>query len=314
MPCWRASSLSPQIRRRVQMDQRLAIYGLMAQILAGVLQSMYNECLLQRDVPDMWLTSSLVGVLKKNRSWRLPESYRVVGLESCLLKGLTWLMDRRIRGWAEVARILPACQNGFQPGLRTNNNSFVLLSAIHTYHARGQPLYVVLVDLQNAFPLVNQEVLWKKLWDMGVRGPIFDVVRAIYRNMRYVVRLREECSEAFTSNVGILAGDPGSPLFWILYAVDCVFSDHPDDVQLQGKAVPALFHTDDLGLMSNSIGGAQHHLDELLAWCALNALQVCSYKSKGLCSVLAEAVCPSQNCLWGQRECRSMRSTPGMLA
>jgi len=57
-----------------------------------------------------------------------------------------------------------------------------------------------------------------------------------------------------SSDVGILAGDPGSPLLWILFVVDCLFSEHADDV----------------------------FLDSLLGWCAENGLEVCSYKSKGL--------------------------------
>lgn len=170
--------------------------------------------------PDNWLSSLLVGVLKRHKDKRLPENYRVIGLESCLLKGLTWLIDRRIRRWAEERKLLPWCQNGFRPGFRTNNNSFVLLSAIHTAKALNRPLIVILVDLKNAFPSVNQSILWRKLWDLGIRGPIFDIVRAIYRNMQYVVRLRDELSEPLASNIGILAGDPGSPLFWILYALE----------------------------------------------------------------------------------------------
>jgi len=196
-------------------------YQLVAEIPWEVLQRLYNACLLHRDVPDQWLSSILVGVLKKRKDYRLPESYRAIGLESCLLKGLTWLMDRRIRRWAEEYKVLPWCQNGFRPGLRTNNNSFTLLAAIHTAKALGRPLVVVLVDLMNAFPSVNQDILWRKLWNLGIRGPIFDTVRAIYRNMDYVVRLRDELSEPLSSNVGILAGDPGSPFFWILYALDC---------------------------------------------------------------------------------------------
>jgi hypothetical protein len=89
----------------------------MSRIPWQILQDLYNKCLKERYVPDCWLTTLLVGVLKKHKSWRLPESYQVVGLESCLLKGLTWLIDRRIRAWAESEHLLPPSQNGFRPGL-----------------------------------------------------------------------------------------------------------------------------------------------------------------------------------------------------
>jgi hypothetical protein len=138
------------------------------------------------------------------------------------------------------------------------------------------------MDLKNAFPLVNHDILWFKLCKLGIWGPVFDIVRAIYRNMQYVVRLREEDSSAFTSNVGILAGDPSSPLFWTLYALDCRFKAHPDDVRIQGTIISSLFHADNLAIIACSLIAVQSHIDELLQWCGENGLTVCGYKSKAL--------------------------------
>ncbi|KLO04485.1 hypothetical protein SCHPADRAFT_796585, partial [Schizopora paradoxa] len=103
-----------------------------------------------------------------------PQSYRVIGLQSCFLKVLTLMIDRRLRDWATETRAIPDLQNGFRPGYRTHNNSFILKCAIDKAKAMNKPLYVAFVDLTNAFPSTNREALWWKLYCKGVRGPIFD--------------------------------------------------------------------------------------------------------------------------------------------
>ncbi|KZV88985.1 hypothetical protein EXIGLDRAFT_618760, partial [Exidia glandulosa HHB12029] len=97
-----------------------------------------------------------------------------IGLECVLLKILTLLMDRRIRQWAEAGKLLPASQNGFRPGFRTNNNAFILRCAAERAASQGKKLYVASVDLANAFPSVDRPLLWLKLKHLGLQGPLLD--------------------------------------------------------------------------------------------------------------------------------------------
>ena len=88
-------------------------------------------------------------------------------------------MDRRLRSWAEALNLIPASQNGFLPGRRTNSNVFVLRAAFESAIAAGKALYVAFVDLQNSFPSVHHGTLWYKLYNMGIRGPIFNLLKVI---------------------------------------------------------------------------------------------------------------------------------------
>ncbi|KII94047.1 hypothetical protein PLICRDRAFT_102359, partial [Plicaturopsis crispa FD-325 SS-3] len=100
--------------------------------------------------------------------------YRLIGLESCLLKVLTLLIDKRFREWALACNIIPDSQNGFQAEHRTNDNSFVLRCAIDRARAEGKTLHVVFIDLKNAFPSTDLATLWAKLYRAGASGPLFD--------------------------------------------------------------------------------------------------------------------------------------------
>lgn len=104
----------------------------------------------QLDAPHLWLTTLLAAFLKAGKSPLDPESYRLVGIESCLLKMGTLLTDRRSRQWADQYHILPESQNGFRPGYRTNNNVFILRCAIERARAEGKTFYVVFLGISNA--------------------------------------------------------------------------------------------------------------------------------------------------------------------
>ncbi|KZP07141.1 hypothetical protein FIBSPDRAFT_712838, partial [Athelia psychrophila] len=102
------------------------------------------------------------------------QAYRIIGLESCLLKTLTLLIALRLRKWMTSCNLLPDSQNGFRSGNRTNNNSFILRCAIEKACASRKPLYICFVDFSNAFPWTDHAALWLKLHRQGVGGPMFD--------------------------------------------------------------------------------------------------------------------------------------------
>jgi hypothetical protein len=55
-----------------------------------------------------------MGILKEGRAVDDPESYGLVGLECCLRKVFTPLLDGRLHEWAASVNFIPDSQNGFQ--------------------------------------------------------------------------------------------------------------------------------------------------------------------------------------------------------
>ena len=167
---------------------------------------LFNECVRTCDAPEIWLTSILAAAPKKGKGGSDPAGYRNIGLESCLLKTLTFLIERRLRDWAQKNDLIPPHQNGFRAAHRTENNVFTLRVAIDKARADGRTLWVAYVDLANAFPSVDHAVLWTKLADRGASGPLIDWMRMIYRRMQYYVRYGGDASDFFKSLAGILIG------------------------------------------------------------------------------------------------------------
>jgi hypothetical protein len=246
------------------------------------LMRLFNACVDSLDAPQIWLTTVLVGVLKIGRIATSPESYRLVGLECCLLKFMTLLIDRRLREWAEANSILPDSQNGFREGYRTHNNSFVLRTAIEKARAEGKVLYITFIDLKNAFPSTHLPTLWSKLFSNGVSGPLFDWLRMLYARMAYVMRDRTSLTKAFKSVNGVLTGDTASPTLWNIYFAD-LEADLPDsfqDIVLHQKQISHVEQADDVALFSTSLYGLQQKLDGFLYWCGKNYMSISAPKSK----------------------------------
>ncbi|KAI0373839.1 hypothetical protein BV20DRAFT_937327 [Pilatotrama ljubarskyi] len=89
--------------------------------------------------------------------------YQNIGLENCLLKTLTLLVDRRMREWADHTERKSTLQNGFRAGYRIENNVFAFRAAIDQARAHDLTLWVALIDLTNALPSVDHDVPWAKV-------------------------------------------------------------------------------------------------------------------------------------------------------
>ncbi|KAF5386614.1 hypothetical protein D9615_001545 [Tricholomella constricta] len=255
-------------------------YATIARIPNTNLLSLLQLCIDLRRAPGPWLYTVLVGVLKRRRNPMNPNDYRLIGLESCMLKLLTLLIDKRLRDWAEAYHILPDTQNGFRPHYRTNNNSFILRCAIERARATGKTIYIAFIDLENAFPSTDIPLLWTKLYRKGVAGPIFDWLRTLYADMNYIVRHGGALSESFTSLLGLLTGDTASPSLWNIFFSDLSIPDHVDDVRLHGRAVSHVEQADDVVLFTASPHGLQFKLDCLSGWCSINRLIISARKSR----------------------------------
>ncbi|KAE9389146.1 hypothetical protein BT96DRAFT_947088 [Gymnopus androsaceus JB14] len=139
--------------------------------------------------------------------------------------------------WADACNIILKLQNGFQKGYRTNNNAFILQSAIEK--AR----------------VMDPSTLWCKLQKLVASGKLCNWIRLIYRLMRYKVGHEGELSDFIDSSIGILICNILSPEFWIIFFSDFNIPVTDDDVRLAGMAISHLEQADDLLLLALSPKG-----------------------------------------------------------
>ncbi|CAK5263407.1 unnamed protein product [Mycena citricolor] len=242
--------------------------------------NLVNCCISETDAPSVWLRTMLIGIPKGGKPKSDPNSYRTIGLESCFLKLTTLLIHMRLSKWCKSRGLLPASQNAFREGFRTNDNMFILRCAIERARHQNRPLYVVFADLSNAFPSTEQSTLWLKMRKAGAGGAIFDFLRMLYRRMVYIVRHENEMSDVFHALLGILIGDTSSPILWIIYLSDFrTVSDATMDILLAGVFITNLEQADDVALLSMTPMGIQRKMAALWKWCRTNFMILNAIKS-----------------------------------
>jgi hypothetical protein len=133
---------------------------------------------------------------------------------------------------------------------------------------------VAAVDATNAFPSTDHPTLGLKLLHMGMGGALFDWLRMLYRKMEYYVRHGDRNSAEFKAFIGLLTGDPASPVLWNLFMADLIVLEDIDDSILSGIRIAILAQADDILLISLSAAGLQRRPNALTTWCSLNFIIV----------------------------------------
>ena len=73
--------------------------------------------------------------------------------------------------------------------------------------------YAFFLDIQKAYDSVWHDGLWYKLWDMGVKGRMWRVMKKMYEPSKSAVLLEREKSDTFTIEQGMAQGCSLSPIF-----------------------------------------------------------------------------------------------------
>jgi hypothetical protein len=156
-------------------------------------------------------------------------------------------------------------------------------------------LFVAAIDATNAFPSTDHCTLWLKLARMGMAGPVSDWLRKIYLRMGYYVKHGDSRSTEFSALIGLLTGDPASPVLWNLFMADLVMLPDPDDVHLDNIRIAIMAQADDILLMSLTARGLRAKLNTLKQWCAVNFILINMLKTVIRFSAQHPTQCPCSN-------------------
>jgi hypothetical protein len=92
--------------------------------------------------------------------------------------------------------------------------------------------------------------------------------------MEYYVQHGDRNSAEFKAFIGLLSGDPASPVLWNLFMADLIILEDMDDSILSGIRIAILAQDDDILLISLSAAGLQRRLNAFTTRCTLNFIVV----------------------------------------
>jgi hypothetical protein len=216
-------------------------------------------------------------------------NYRGICVSSLFSRVLEKLLFRRLDSAVERAGLRAPTQCGFRRGLGTLDAIFALQHCVDRARHERRALVAVFIDFRKAFDLVPRELLLERCAAMGITGPFYDALVAIYDRVTLHVDVGGETGPVFATHQGTKQGSELSPLLFGLFiellhhliATRCPGAGP----QLESLRVPELLYADDGTLLA--WGGdasppragavateAQQLLDCLDVFCRLFGMEV----------------------------------------
>lgn len=80
------------------------------------LHKLFNTCFASGCIPSEWRKCEIVPIPKGNKSISTePLTYRGLGLQSCIYKSYSYILNRRLTNYLETRGLINETQNGFRP-------------------------------------------------------------------------------------------------------------------------------------------------------------------------------------------------------
>lgn len=231
--------------------------------------------------PQPWRLGVMM-LLKKTPAARSLDQFRGLTLASVFAKVWGNYALGQVRQGVEA--FLSEEQNGFRPSRSTEDHILTLYLLGHLRRTAGGPLAVTFIDLRKAYDSVWHPALLCTLWEAGVQGGMWLLMRSaldnIYRTMR-CPGVSPDGLPPFRARNGVPQGAVESPLQFTVHIQPMISAMRAAGVgiPLDGDSVPVLWFADDIALFSGTSQTLSTGLLEVTQWCTKFRMRINAKKS-----------------------------------
>ena len=217
----------------------------------------------EETVPKQWREGLIVNLFKKGDR-QDPGNYRGIALLSVVGKVFCKLLNNRLVQCLDKGGALHEGQAGFRVNRSCMDNVYTLNEIVQGRIKKH------MLDVQKAYDTVWRDGLWLKLWDMGVKGRMWRVIKKMYEASRITVLLEGEKSAMFSVEQGVAQGCSLSPILFSVFINDLLKDIEQAELGIQlssGKRVRGMLFADDFVVVSDSRESLQKLIDVVHGYC-----------------------------------------------
>ena len=263
--------------------------GILTEILKGggevmvrSLTKMFNKVWEEENSPEGWGKGIIVALYKDDGDMADPGNYRGIALLSIVGKLFGRVINKRLMEWVEKNEVVEE-QAGFRPKRGCVDQLFILTEVIQRRLVEGKPTYLAFIDVRKAYDRVWRDGLWKRVWDAGIQGKMWRMLRAMYEKAQSCVMVEGELSDWFVSEIGVRQGCVLSPVLYSIFIngfAKTLINSSIGGVEVGGEVLQMLLFADDIVLFADSASQLQKMLEVMEGYCKKWRFEVNTKKSQ----------------------------------
>ena len=213
-------------------------------------------------IPERWGEGMIISLFKKGDQ-KDPGNYRGITLLNVVGKLFNKVLNYRLLQWLEEHNKLSESQAGFRFGRSCVDNIFILNEVIQgtCRLQKGKKTFCFFLDIKKAYDTVWRDGLWYRMWDMGIQGKLWQVIRNIY-NVNHSYAFLNGCkSDYFDIYQGVVQGCALSPTLFLIFINGLMKEIERTVPSLPSLEFNGLLFADDFVGLSDSEQGLQALID-----------------------------------------------------
>ena len=218
-----------------------------------VAKKIFN-CIISLETFPPYLSNAIIVPIYKGKG-RNPvqtSSYQGISLTSVVGKLFEYILLQRMTSILSERGIPHYTQTAFQKGLSCADPTEVVQEAVRDYIQDGSTGFY---DLEKAFNSVEFCVLLHHLYESGINGKAWRVIRSLYSDPTAQVQLGNKLSQVIKLKRGVRQGSVLSPMLFLLVmdSLLITLANAKAGVSIKGIYTGSLCHADDLRSIAQNL-------------------------------------------------------------